>query len=74
MALYEQKVTNLVILKSTDGQQWEAMPPNEVPEWVKADDIIKSLNDGLTVQWPGTNVWYVGMPAESVSKEFHIVN
>lgn len=56
------KQANLVILTSSDGENWHMLKPEEVPEWVRQPDIVGHLVDGEMCmdprQEPKGSPWY----------------
>ncbi len=54
MSVGGTKVARAVILKSDDEVRWEPVRPEDVPEWLKEEDVMGNLVAGAMAKREGT--------------------
>jgi hypothetical protein len=55
--------TRAIVFSSVDGEDWEPLEPDNVPDWVKSRDVMGDMIDGAVVAAADAGPYYC---AESV--------
>lgn len=70
----EVKYANVVVLKKAhqNARNWEPVKPEDVPEWLKAPEVMGQLVKGQCAHKESAGKeWYVARPAAEAAKILH---
>lgn len=60
--------TLAMVCTSDDGEEWRALPAEEVPEWVKSKDVMGHMMEGGIVAMDDGGPYYSAESIESLSQ------
>lgn len=63
------KMARLTFFRSEDGERWDAITPDDVPEWVKQDEVISKIARGEAAKDPTRGKYWYGAINLGISVE-----
>ena len=54
----KKRSARLAICKSDDGEEWFVIPPADVPDWLKVDDVMADMVAGVIVSIEDSGPYY----------------
>ncbi len=62
-----QHFVQLLIWATLDGEKWAIVPPDKVPKWIWAEDVVCKLANGYGVRAPGEEMEFIATHVDELA-------